>query len=89
MAMKKVTVNKGNMSKAVAVATARHLLENGEQLTVAELSALFGKQADVSPTALIQIASNNYTPSLYVAMTLATFLQLNVEDLFEMVSVND
>lgn len=54
-------------------------------ITLVEISREFGERYGHPPRTLIQVKSGNYYPSLMVALQLAEYFGVKVEDMFEMV----
>lgn len=82
--MTKILILKDKLDQLISVRIAQSFIETGENMTVADLSAEFGAYADVSPTALVQIKSSNYMPSLATAFKLAKFFGVPLEEIFQL-----
>lgn len=76
---------KNNLDKYLRIKQARLTLERGEPVTFKQLYKEMAEYMGVTENTIALIKSNNYNPSLVVALAIAKFLDTTVDELFSIV----
>lgn len=80
--MGKIKVNKQELNSLIDVYIAQWYLDTAVSLTALDLSKMFAEQSGSGDTALLQISKGNYRPSKEVAVKIARFLGVPMEQVF-------
>ncbi|MGG3801229.1 helix-turn-helix transcriptional regulator [Metabacillus fastidiosus] len=73
---------KNNLDKFLRIKQARMTVEQGKAFTLGDIYKDMAEYMDVSPNTVALIKSNNYNPSIIVALAMADYLETTVDELF-------